>query len=78
MTYHVDEPLDCPFCILTFASSAKGRYQQLQQLVHSVEWQQLHMEQYQYIYLPDSKVYHAADQINRWAACQIDKSMHCT
>ena len=42
-----------------------GRYAQLHELVQSAQWQQLHVEQYQYIYLPDSKVYHAADQIDR-------------
>ncbi|DBB15097.1 TPA: hypothetical protein ACH3X3_004108 [Trebouxia sp. C0006] len=54
-----------PACLLTFTSSAVGRYQQLWQLMQSEEWKELHTEQYQYIYLPDSDVYHAAEQIDR-------------
>lgn len=54
-----------PACLLTFTSSAVGRYQQLWHLMQSEEWKELHTEQYQYIYLPDSDVYHAAEQIDR-------------
>lgn len=54
-----------PACLLTFTSSAVGRYQQLWQLVQSDEWKELHTGQYQYIYLPDGDVYHAAEQIDR-------------
>ncbi|KAA6420076.1 MAG: hypothetical protein FRX49_09925, partial [Trebouxia sp. A1-2] len=54
-----------PACLLLFTSSAVGRYQQLWQLVQSPEWKELHTEQYQYIYLPDGDVYHAAEHIDR-------------
>ena len=65
MVNHPNMTLTCSACLLTFSSSAVGRYAQLHELVQSAQWQQLHVEQYQYIYLPDSKVYHAADQIDR-------------
>ena len=57
--------ISCPACLLTFTSSAIGQYQQLWQLTQSDKWQELRVEQYQYIYLPDGKVYHAVDQIDR-------------
>ena len=65
MVHHPNVTLTCSACRLTFYSTAVGRYAQLHELIQSAEWQQLHVEQYQYIYLPDSKVYHAADQIDR-------------
>ena len=55
----------CAACLLTFTCSAVGRYQQLWQLVQSDEWQELHVDQYEYIYLPENDVYHAVDQIDR-------------
>ncbi len=56
----------CPACVLIFASPAVGRYQQLWQLVQSDEWQELHVEQYQYVFLPEGDVYLDVDQVERW------------
>lgn len=75
--------ISCPACLLTFTSSAIGRYQQLWQLTQSDKWQELHVGQYQYIYLPDGKVYHAVDQIDRceWfgfaCSCCTQAPLHC-
>lgn len=60
-----NESVTCPACLLTFASSALGRYQQLWQLTQSQEWKQLHADQYQYVYFLAGDIYHDAKQIDR-------------
>ena len=55
----------CPACLLTFASSAMSRYQQLWQLTQSQQWKQLHVDQYQYVYFLDGDIYLDAKQIDR-------------
>ena len=63
----------CPACLLTFVTSAVGRYQQLWQLTQSKPWKQLHLDQYQYVYFPDGDTYHEVKQIERYmlSACRI-------